>query len=203
MRGKHLGFAAALACFGLAALCAAAPTTRPQNLNTDDLADVPANERESEFYRIVDVPMPFDGVMEAGSVLQLPDGRLAVGTRRGEIYFATGADLTPPAPKWKLFATGQTEIFGLAWRDNALYITQQSEITRVRDTDNDGRADRFETVSDAWAWGGEHEYTFGSAFDRDGAIWTVHGLTGSYTSERPFRGWVLRNFPDGRWEPMA
>ena len=50
----------------------------------------PANEREAEFYRIVDVPMPSDGVMEAGSILLLPDGRLAVGTRRGELYFATG-----------------------------------------------------------------------------------------------------------------
>jgi membrane protease subunit (stomatin/prohibitin family) len=41
--------------------------------------------------------MPADGVMEAGSVLMLPDGRLAGGTRRGEIYLATGADATPPA----------------------------------------------------------------------------------------------------------
>jgi hypothetical protein len=210
MRGNRPTFVATLGFIAFATItsyAAPAPATpppkKPQHLSHDDLADVPVNAREADYYRITPIPMPFDGVMEAGSVLQLPDGRLAVGTRRGEIYLATGADLTPPAPKWKLFATGQTEIFGLAWRDNALYATPQSEITRIRDTDNDGRADRFETVSDAWAWGGEHEFTFGSGFDRDGAIWTVHGLTGSYTSERPFRGWVLRHFPDGRWEPMA
>ena len=182
---------------------ASAPAKKPQNLSTDDLADVPANAREAGYYRMVDVTMPPDGVMEAGSVLLLPDGRLAVGTRRGEIYFATGADADPPAPKWVLFATGQTEILGLAWRDGALYATQQSEVTRIRDADGDGKADRFETASDAWAWGGEHEFTFGSGFDRDGAIWTVHGLTGSYTSDRPFRGWALRHWPDGRWEPVA
>ena len=30
-----------------------------------------------------------------------------------------------------MFATGQTEIFGLAWRDNTLYATQQSEQMRA------------------------------------------------------------------------
>src|SRR3954469_7779434 len=85
---------------------ATAPVKKPQNLSTDDLADVPTNAREGDYYKIVNVPMPADGVMEAGSALMLPDGRLAVGTRRGEIYLATGADATPPAPKWKLFATG-------------------------------------------------------------------------------------------------
>jgi hypothetical protein len=211
MRGKFLRPTVLLACLGLAALAsvaadprpATAPAKKPQNLSTDDLADVPANAREAEYYPMVDVPMPLDGVMEAGSALMLPDGRLAVGTRRGEIYLATGADANPPAPVWKLFATGQTEILGLAMRDGTLYATQQSEVTRVQDTNADGKADRFETVSDAWAWGGEHEFTFGAGFDRDGAIWTVHGLTGSYTSDRPFRGWALRHWPDGRWEPMC
>lgn len=179
------------------------PSDLQQNLSTDELADVPVNEREAEFYRMVDVPMPADAVMEAGSILSLPDGRLVVGTRRGEIYFATGAEVTPPAPRWKLFATGLTEVLGLAWRDGVLYATQQGEVTRLLDTDGDGRADRFETVSDAWAWGGEHEFTFGSDFDRDGAIWTVHCLTGSYTSDRLFRGWALRHFPDGRWQAMC
>ncbi|HYE17261.1 MAG TPA: hypothetical protein VEA69_02395 [Tepidisphaeraceae bacterium] len=216
MRGKHLLVPILLACLAPAAPRAAAAdpspapaapvpasAKKPQNLNTDELADVPVNAREAEFYPLVNVPMPVDGVMEAGSVLMLPDGRLAVGTRRGDIYLATGAAANPPAPVWTLFSTGQTEILGLAWRDGTLYATQQSEVTRVRDTNGDGKADRFETVSDAWAWGGEHEYTFGSAFDRDGAIWTVHGLTGSYTSDRPFRGWAMRHWADGRSEPVC
>ena len=179
------------------------PNDLKRNLSTEDLADVPDNDREADFYPIVDVPMPSDTVMEAGSMLALPDGRLAVGTRRGEVYFATGAEATPPAPQWKLFATGMTEVLGLAWKDGEIYATQQSEITRLRDTSASGKADRFETVSDAWAWGGEHEYNWGSNFDKDGAIWTVHCLTGSYTSDRPWRGWAMRHFPDGRTEMMC
>ena len=194
-----------LVAFTLA--CGTAPAQQKakpkQDLDTDHLADVPSNDREKDFYPMVDVPMPPEAVLEAGSILSLPDGRIAVGTRRGEVYFASDAEATPAAPRWSLFATGLTEVLGLAWRDGILYATQQSEVTRVLDTDGDGRADRFETVSDAWAWGGEHEYTFGSGFDRDGAIWTVHCLTGSYTSDRLFRGWALRHFPDGRWEAMC
>ena len=56
---------------------------------------------------------------------------------------------------------------------------------------------------DASARGGEHEFNFGSNFDNDGAIWTLHGLTGSYTSDRPCRGWALRHFPDERREVMC
>ncbi len=180
------------------------PLDLSQNINTDDLAELVANEREPDFYSITDIPLPPGAVVEAGSIVELPDGRLAIGTRRGDVYFCTGHDATPPSPKWQLFATGLTEVFGLAWRDGELYATQQSEITRLKDTDGDGLADRQETVSDAWGWSGEHEYTFGSnGFDKDGAIWTTHCLTGSYTSETKFRGWALRHFPDGRWEAMC
>lgn len=180
------------------------PLDLAQNINTDDLAELVANEREPEYYTITNLLLPPGAVVEAGSMLELPDGRLAIGTRRGEIYFCIGHDATPPAPKWKLFASGLTEVFGLAWRDGEIFATQQSEITRIKDTDGDGVADRFETMSDAWGWSGEHEYTFGSnGFDKDGAIWTTHCLTGSYTSEVPFRGWALRHFPDGRWEAMC
>ena len=82
------------------------PIDLQQNLSTDELADVPANDREAEYYRIVDVPMPPDGVMEAGSVL-----RAARRPARGR--HPAGRDLLrhrgrrhPPAPQWKLFATG-------------------------------------------------------------------------------------------------
>ena len=179
------------------------PEDLRQNLSTDDLPEIEPNAREAGAYRIVDIPTPPGAVVESGSMLELPDGRLAIGTRRGEIYFVAGAGTDPPMPRWTLFASGLTEVFGLAWRDGVLYATQQGELTRVLDTDGDGRADRFETVSDAWAWGSEHEFTFGSGFDKDGAIWTVHGLSDSYTSDRLFRGWALRHFPDGRWEAMC
>jgi glucose/arabinose dehydrogenase len=176
-----------------------------QNLNVEDLPELVPNERESLYYKITDIPQPADSVAEAGSMAVMPDGRLVVGTRRGEVYFATGHDAPVPQPQWKLFAKGQTEIFGIAPKTNSqIYIVQQSEITRLTDTRGTGRADLFESVSAPWGWNGEHEYTFGSCgFDHDGAIWTTHCLTGSYTSENKFRGWAFRHFEDGRSEPMC
>ncbi len=193
----------AILAFGCSIAMAQSKPKPKQNLSADNLGEMVPNEREAEYYRITEVPMPLGAVMEAGSMMALPDGRLVVGTRRGEIYFVTGAEKTLPEPVWKLFASGMTEVFGLAWRDGVLYATQQAELTRILATDKDGKADRYETVSDAWAWGGEHEFNFGSGFDKDGVIWTVHGLTSSVTSDRLFRGWAMRHFPDGHSEPVC
>ncbi len=117
--------------------------------------------------------------------------------------FVTGADRNPPDPQYHLFATGLHEVFGLAWRDGSLYATQQGEVTRLVDRDGDGRADRYETISDRWGFGDEHEFTFGSNFDRDGFIWVVHCLSASYTSDNPFRGWYQRIAADGTTTPMG
>ena len=38
----------------------------------------------------------------------------------------------------------------MAYRDGALLVTQQTEVTRIMDQDGDGRADRFDTLSDKW-----------------------------------------------------
>jgi hypothetical protein len=77
-------------------------------------------------------------------------------------------------------------------------------VSRLKDEDGDGRADRFEVVSDAWEISGDyHEYAFGSKFDREGNLWVVLCLTGSFSSEVKFRGWCLRITPDGRAIPTT
>ena len=85
--------------------------------------------------------------MRPGSFEVLPDGRLAVGTRRGDVYFISGAFESPPAPDYHLFASGQDEIFGLSWKDGSLTITQFGEVTRLTDTDGDGAADHFDAMT--------------------------------------------------------
>lgn len=174
-------------------------------LPADDLPPIrPTHEREAEYYRIIDIPISRGINLEASSFERLPDGRLAIGTRRGEIYLVSGV-LGEGEVEYKLFASGLHEVFGLAWNTEkqALYATQQCEVTRIRDIDGDERADRFETVCDTWGFGGEHEFTYGSKFDRAGNLWTVHCLTGSYTSESLFRGWCLRTTPEGKTIPTC
>lgn len=61
-------------------------------------------EEEAKYYPIVNIPIPPTIPMRAGSFEILPDGRLAVGTRRGDIYFIKEAFDSPPLPEYHLFA---------------------------------------------------------------------------------------------------
>jgi len=169
-------------------------------LGADDIGST-----ESRYYQIITVPIPAGVSLEAGSLQMLPDGKLAVSTRIGDIYTVEGALENPPTNvKFTLFASGLHEVLGLAYRDGWLYATQRGEVTRMKDLDGDGRADLFETVSDAWGITGDyHEYAFGSKFDRDGYLWVALTLTGSFTSEIDYRGWCFRVSPDGKAIPTC
>ena len=158
---------------------------------------------EEKYYKLVRVPIPEEVPLKAGCFDVLPDGRLAVGTRKGDVYFVEGAFATPPAPKFQLFASGQDEIFGISHRDGDITITQFAEVTRLSDDDGDGRADRYRTLSNNWGYAEGHEFAFGSKHDREGNIWVALGLTGSYHSRQLFRGWCLKVTPDGETIPSA
>ena len=158
---------------------------------------------EAKYYPIVDIPIPSTVPMRPGGLEVLPDGRLAVGTRRGDIYFVSGAFATPPKPEFHLFATGQDEIFSLAWRDGAMLATSFGEVTRIRDLDGDGVADRYETLSNNWGYAEGHEFAFASKPDPEGNVWVALGLSGSYESHNLFRGWAVKVTPDGRMIPVC
>ena len=160
---------------------------------------------EADFYKIITLPIP-DGVgLEAGALQWLGKGRLAASSRQGDIYFVDHTLEDPPVRlKFTRFASGLHEVLGLAEKDGWIYCTQRGEETRMKDTDGDGRADVFETVGDPWSITGDyHEYAFGSKFDRQGNLWVVLCLTGSFTSEAPYRGWCFRLTPDGKWLPTC
>jgi glucose/arabinose dehydrogenase len=164
-----------------------------------------ADPLESDYYKITTFPTPSETAMEVGSIELLPNNTLALGTRRGEIWTVENANgPEPSALKYKLFASGQHEVLGLAWKDNSLYATNRYEIVRIKDEDGDGRADTFQTVCDKWGVSGDyHEYAIGSRFDKAGDLWVVLCLTGSFSSNIDFRGWALRIKPDGTMVPTC
>ncbi|MEE2856595.1 MAG: hypothetical protein VX949_04290, partial [Planctomycetota bacterium] len=128
---------------------------------------------EGGWWVIEDLEIPPAIHLEAVSMLELDDGQVAIGTRRGEIWFVDGLLDDDLAADYHLFAQGLHEVFGLARKDGVLYATQQAEVTRIIDSDGDGTADVYETVSDGWGFGSEHEFTFGSRFDPEGNIWVT------------------------------
>jgi hypothetical protein len=161
-------------------------------------------EAEARYYRMVDVPLPKELAVEAGSLEVMPDGqRLAIGTRRGDILLVDGVFQEHPQPRFHRFASGLDEIFGMAFRDGAFLVTQQTEVTRITDVDGDDRADRFQTLSDVWGFRNYHEFSFGSRPDAEGNIWVALCLSESYNSKVPFRGWCLKVTPQGEAIPVC
>ena len=157
----------------------------------------------AKYYPIVNIPIPPGVPMRPGGLEMLPDGRLAVGTRRGDIYFVKGAFDSPPKPEFQLFASGQDEIFSLAWKDGAMTSTSWGEVTRITDIDGDGVADNYDTLTSNWGYAEGHEFAFASKPDPSGNIWVALGLSGSYESHNLFRGWAVKVTPDGKMIPIC
>ena len=161
-------------------------------------------EAEAGYYPLTEIPIPAGVPLKAGCFDLLPDGRLAVGTRKGDVYFIDGAFDPEPAPSYHLFASGQDEIFGIAAISaHEVIITQFGEVTRVTDTDQDGEADRYYALGTKWGYAEGHEFAFGSKPDPEGNIWVALGLSGSYKSHNLFRGWAVKVTPDGRTLPVC
>jgi hypothetical protein len=158
---------------------------------------------EAKYYPIVSIPIPPSVPMRPGGLEMLPDGRLAVGTRRGDIYFVRGVFDSPPKPDYQLFSSGQDETFSLSWRDGAMTATSWSEVTRIRDTNGDGVADRYDTLCNQWGYAEYHEFAFASKPDPEGNIWIALGLSSSYHSHNLFRGWAVKVTPSGTMIPVC
>ena len=155
---------------------------------------------QDQYYLREAIPTPKGVVLEAGGIAILPEKKVAVSSRRGDIWVCTGAygeDLSKVT--WQRFATGLHEPLGIFYRDGAIYATTRSEIQKIRDLDGDGIADTYQTLHDSWGINGDyHEYNFGSTPDKEGNIWVVHCLTGSGTAKSDYRGWSIRYSLDGK-----
>lgn len=159
------------------------------------------------FYETELIPMPEGPVIEVGSIALLPDEKIAVTGRRGDVWIVSGAyDDDLSQVEWKPFAEGLHEPFGAWWDDGSLVTLQRSELTRLTDTDGNGRADKFENLCDAWGINGNyHEYAFASPPDAEGNIYTVLCLTGSGGAAdiSHWRGWAMKISPEGEMTPFA
>ncbi|MES2734480.1 MAG: auracyanin family protein, partial [Bacteroidota bacterium] len=104
-------------------------------------------EKEDDFYKLISLPIPENLVLEVGGMATMPDGSLGICTRRGEVWIVSNPAISGNAkPTYKRFAYGLHEPLGLAYNNGDIYVTQRSEITRLRDTDGDGKADSYDKV---------------------------------------------------------
>jgi uncharacterized cupredoxin-like copper-binding protein len=165
------------------------------------------NPAEEEYYKITTVPLPSDLTLEVGGLVVLPGNKVAAATRRGEVWMIDVSDINKPA--FKLFAKGLHEPLGLKYKDNAFYLAQRGELTKLIDEDGDGKADVYETVASWPISGNYHEYSFGPAISEDGNMYVTENV-GFLSREWwrgyslvPFRGWTQKISPDGKITPFA
>ncbi len=160
-------------------------------------------EKEAEYYKIVDVPIPDDVTLEVGGLALTEDDKLGVSTRRGEVWLID--DPYSSTPNYKLFAHGLHEALGLAYRDGSFYLAQRGELTRLEDKNDDDEADVYNTI---YSWplsGNYHGYSYGPKFTTNGDMIVTLNLAWINGGQSPvrWRGWMLKITPEGEMTPIA
>ncbi len=174
------------------------------------VAQTKRTPQEDDYYKIITLPTPEGMLLEVGGVATLPDGRIAVSTRRGDVWIVENPTMqNGTTPEYQLFASGLHEPLGLIWHEGSLYAAQRGELTKLTDKNGDDKADVYETVY-AWPLSGHyHEYSFGPKLAPDGSFFvTCNVAFGDEEwwrgeSRVPWRGWTLKIHPDGTLEPWA
>jgi azurin len=173
------------------------------------LAQRPATEED--YYRIVTLPIPEGISLEVGGMTSLPDGRLAVSTRRGEVWLIGNPYMTGSRqPTYKRFATGLHEPLGLLYRTSGpfkgeLFATQRGEVTRLIDTDGDDMADEYRSFYKWPLSGNYHQYSYGPVTLPDGDMVITLNVDwiGKGGSLSKWRGWMLKLNDKGEMTPWA
>ncbi len=173
------------------------------------IANDPA--READYWDVRYYQPPEGSVLEIGGIGFLPDGRLVVSTRRGQVWLVDDPLAEDPAQsRFHLFAEGLQEGLGLAVVGGEICVLQRGELSRLSDTDGDGAADAIETISNGWGLSGNyHEFAYGLPVDQQGNYYV--SLNVAFLDPKwwhgkslvPWRGWVVKIAPDGGVAPVA
>lgn len=159
--------------------------------------------RVASYYAFGKVMTPPGVNPQIGGLALLPDGRLAACFHHGEV-----AIYNPKDASWKMFAEGLHEPLGLVvGKDGSLLVMQRPELTRLRDTDGDGVADRYETLWDGFGMSGNyHEFAFGPVRGTNGKLYVSLNIASNGASVfREIRGpWTdiglpREKFYEGDW----
>lgn len=169
-------------------------------------ADTARIQKEEDFYKITTIPIPRHVELEVGGMVFLPGDKLAVCTRRGEVWIITNPYMrNGESPQYRLFARGLHEALGLNLIGDDLYVVHRAEITRLRDLDADGEADEYKTV---YTWPlvpNYHEYAYGTILDKQGnMVLNLNlGWTNRAISLSKWDGWMLKVDTAGNMKPFA
>lgn len=175
----------------------------------------PGNASLPEGYRVKSLMPPKDNfgrdqLFEALGVDVAADGTVVVSTRTAGIWRIIDG-------KWQLFAEGLFDSLGVVIEDDkglVLTVGQKAELTRIADTNGDGKADEFKTLFDAFSYHGNyHTYMHGPVKTADGKYFIALNLAhddnafkagGAYMGTHGgFSGWGFIVSEDGTYTPWV
>lgn len=183
--------------------------TQPLQIEETE-AVLPAGYRSEQYVQPHD-NIGRDLLFEATGIDVAPDGTIVVGTRTSGIWRIVDGE-------WQLFAEGLFDCLGLVVEDESglqLVAGQKPELTRISDTNGDGIADTFETLSDQFSYQSNyHSYMHGPARDAEGNYYYLLNLLhaddaiykgrGLYMgTSGGFSGWAIKVTPEGDFIPWA
>ena len=172
---------------------------QPPRAELAPLATVPG-------YEGVRLPMPTPIMPTA--LAWMPDGRLAIASLKGDVYFADDTDGDDVEDRFLLFEEGLAAPYGILADGDSVLVSHKPEVLRLSDSDGDGRADRREVVATGWGFNDNyHDWTMALSRDSQGRLYV--GLGSDYAQPRRprettrWRGKLLRIGPAGHIEPLA
>jgi glucose/arabinose dehydrogenase len=176
----------------------------------------------SPSYDVTGIPNPPSkfGTKQIDGLDFLPDGRMVVCLPSGEVFL-----YNPKTAGWQLFAEGLHNPLGvIAESNSSLVISQRPEVTRVSDTDGDGKADLYQVMTDEFGMSGNyHEFHFTPVRDKKGNYFfslgtgssgdgirsivrgrfDPRGRPGRMHASTPYRGCVMKLTKDGKTIPWS
>ena len=140
---------------------------------------VVALQSEADYWTVYYLTPPSGEVLEVGGIDFLPDGRLIVSTRRGQVWIIDDPLAEDPADAgFTLFAEGLWEGLGLNVHDGEIFVLQRTELSRLVDIDGDDICDEIETICNDWGVSGNyHEFAFGLPIDDEGNFYVSFNVS--------------------------
>ena len=124
------------------------------------------------------------------------DGRMVLATHGGDVWIVSGIDDDLEEMKWKRFASGLYEPFGVKVVGGQIYLTCKDRLVRLHDFNGDDEADFYESFSaDTDVSFFFHAFNFDLQTDKAGNFY--YAKAGQYT-DHALPGAVIKVSPDGK-----
>ena len=178
----------------------------------------------AQSYKVETIDFPHYVAPEVGGLGFTSEGEIVVALRRYGILMAKPVD-DPKKFQWRVFAEDILHnMCGLqVISKDEMIVSQMAELTRVKDTDGDGIADLYETISDKWGVSGNYHETNtiipdgkggwyiavgtashnGPNFYNTKGTFKLNGRRGRNFAAVDWKGWVLHIDKDGKTTPFC